>query len=665
MASERIKAESIPWIPIVIITVVLGCVNIVWVDMQTSTAPWYSIGLNGGMLYFMPMPYVLMLILALLSRAKLIRVKPSTFTYIYACVTPLAWTGVADAVYVPGSYWSDRYMSALSMQLEPWFFAPKPEIAQQILTGGVSIPWLEWLPSILWWWLIFVLWASFFISLGTILRRHWVDVEKVPFPQTLVAHELVKITETGKEKSETNSRLLFVGILIGLAFSAILLLILLFPWFPDVLSWRTNTCSCSGATYVTTDSPFAGIVALTGFQKNPLFYAILYLAPLSILFNIWFWSIAVIIFSQIAYALGFYTAAPTIGGCGRGYCGESGVFTNPPFLWAVFGDLGVALGIFFTYWLLNRGYMRETMRAALGRGSLIEAEKNEAISYRTAYAMLLASSVLIVLAFMGATLSLLPALILLFATLFYGFLWARIWGLTGYMSPTGFYTAAAWMKPIWPQPPDPMTMEWKVATGLVVMPASNVAYEGWGHPLLAMTSSYRLASLTGTNPRNVLKITAFAAVLAPILSQISIIWAFYTFGMGTLPGHNVGWWGPTDRFTSDWSTSWPARAGITWWPQMVAGFIVAFALNYLHARYIWFPFDAVGFLLGTDMWSVVPAVWTAALIAWVLKTITLRVGGSKVYEGFGRPIAAGFVIGFSIMCFIGGGIGIIRFFHPF
>lgn len=125
----------------------------------------------------------------------------------------------------------------------------------------------------------------------------------------------------------------------------------------------------------------------------------------------------------------------------------------------------------------------------------------------------------------------------------------------------------------------------------------------------------------------------------------------------------MGTWGPTDRFTPEFTENWPART--TWWPQMLAGFIVAFALNYLHARYIWFPFDAIGFLLGTDMWSVVPAVWQAALIAWALKTLTLRIGGSKTYEAQGRPIAAGFVIGFALMGFIGGAIGIIRFFFPF
>lgn len=666
MTLEKEREERIPWLPITIITLVVGFIQIMWTMMQPGggIAAWYSMGMVGGMLYLMPLPYVIMLIIAALSRSKLFgEVKASTLTYLYACLTPLAFSGVFDGVFVPVSYWADRYLSSLSMELEPWFFAPKPDIAEQIVTGGIPIPWGEWLPSILWWWLIFSLWALFFIALGTIMRRHWVDVEKVPFPQTIVAHEIVKIAVKEGDGSAMNIKWLSAGILVGLAFSFTLFMTLVFPWFPDILGWRVNTCLCSGATWIATDSPFASVVALTSFQKNPLYPAILYMAPVSILFNIWFWSITVIILSQAAYVMGYYTAATTIGGCGRGYCGESGVFTNPPFLWAVFGDLGVALGIFFTYWILNRDYFRDTIRAALGRGNLVEVEKDEAMPYRTAYVALLASFVLLLTAFMAASLSILPALLLFLATLFYGFLWTRTWGLTGYMSPTGFYTAVAFMKPIWPHAPEPRTMEWTVAMGFVVMPASNVAYEGWGHPLLAMMASYRLASLTGTSPRKVLKVTAFSAVLAPLLATLSLLIGAYTFGLTRLQGAGLGTWGPTDRFTPEFTENWPART--TWWPQMLAGFIVAFALNYLHARYIWFPFDAIGFLLGTDMWSVVPAVWQAALIAWALKTLTLRIGGSKTYEAQGRPIAAGFVIGFALMGFIGGAIGIIRFFFPF
>jgi len=58
-------------------------------------------------------------------------------------------------------------------------------------------------------------------------------------------------------------------------------------------------------------------------------------------------------------------------------------------------------------------------------------------------------------------------------------------------------------------------------------------------------------------------------------------------------------------------------------------------------------------------------MWLPALIAWILKYLTLRIGGSKLYEEYGIPVAAGFAIVFVSISFIGGIIGIYRWFFPF
>lgn len=50
---------------------------------------------------------------------------------------------------------------------------------------------------------------------------------------------------------------------------------------------------------------------------------------------------------------------------------------------------------------------------------------------------------------------------------------------------------------------------------------------------------------------------------------------------------------------------------------------------------------------------------------WILKNITLRVGGSKLYESTGISIATGFLIGVIISCVFGGILLLIRFFVPF
>ncbi|MEM2428216.1 MAG: DUF6784 domain-containing protein, partial [Candidatus Bathyarchaeia archaeon] len=58
-------------------------------------------------------------------------------------------------------------------------------------------------------------------------------------------------------------------------------------------------------------------------------------------------------------------------------------------------------------------------------------------------------------------------------------------------------------------------------------------------------------------------------------------------------------------------------------------------------------------------------LWSAFLVAWVLKMLTLRIGGAKLYEESGIPIASGAVTGCMIGMILGGIIWIIRFFTPF
>lgn len=52
------------------------------------------------------------------------------------------------------------------------------------------------------------------------------------------------------------------------------------------------------------------------------------------------------------------------------------------------------------------------------------------------------------------------------------------------------------------------------------------------------------------------------------------------------------------------------------------------------------------------------------LVAWVAKTLTLRIGGSKAYENYGVPMAAGLIFGIVIIKLIGGAMLVLRFFHP-
>jgi hypothetical protein len=93
--------------------------------------------------------------------------------------------------------------------------------------------------------------------------------------------------------------------------------------------------------------------------------------------------------------------------------------------------------------------------------------------------------------------------------------------------------------------------------------------------------------------------------------------------------------------------------------------VVVGVLSFLHSRFLWWPIDPAGYVLATSIHPLLEGLWLPFLVAWVAKTITLKVGGSKAYEKFGVPIATGFLTGTTLSILIGGGIGVYTYFFPF
>jgi hypothetical protein len=159
---------------------------------------------------------------------------------------------------------------------------------------------------------------------------------------------------------------------------------------------------------------------------------------------------------------------------------------------------------------------------------------------------------------------------------------------------------------------------------------------------------------------------AIASIVTPIaamLTALSVSYAFGTRRIAIVQGYN-------SCFDIDCCmgyganvAGWPANE--PWVLNALVGFLFVGALSVLHARFVWFLFEPVGFLLATAGRPLLDGIWTMALIAWILKALTLRIGGSKAYEGLGIPVASGFVVGVIISTFIGGAIGVVMFFVTF
>ena len=162
--------------------------------------------------------------------------------------------------------------------------------------------------------------------------------------------------------------------------------------------------------------------------------------------------------------------------------------------------------------------------------------------------------------------------------------------------------------------------------------------------------------------RNVFMIQAVTAVLLPLVSIIATIWMISTLGLGRTSEQN--WSGAINGLLSRVETgSRPTTP--PWIPYTLLGIVIVGLLSFMHARFLWWPVDPAGYILATSVHPLLEGIWLPFLVAWIAKTATLRVGGSKAYENYGVPMATGFLTGTTLSILIGGGIGVLQFFHPF
>jgi len=650
------------WLFVILILLVFGFFGPVWTTMVPGVfTSWYVPGTIGCKLWVPVLPTAFILFLGFLRELGLFKsANARTFAFLY-----IATIGLVVFLSYDGWPIQDTYTGFLASRINepeiadnwPSIFAPPVEVVEPIVTGGAPVPWGALMPFIVFWWLMMAAYAIFYLAIASLLRHHYIDVEKVPFPQTLISATLANrfLAEEKSLRKKLGTPLL-IGMALGLAYQIPLFLSALYPWFPDVYGWRTNTCN-HGTVWLTAGSALAQLPGMAMLNKSAVHAAIFFMAPLSVLTSAVLTNIIFQILMTVAFYSGYYTGILELDGCGRVWCGDISYRVGEPFKWAVFSSAGMSTGIVLFYLLLNWRVISSTLKSAI-RG---ETSEGEPVSYRTALLMIIFAVIIIGALWGSIGLTLAPIIVLIVSNFICTFASTRVYSLVGYNAPAGSWFYYGPMKLVMGNmPTEANYKEWVLAM-CMMHPTGQAFTEGWGTPLITSLSSYKMGSMMGVDNKSIFKVLLVVGVLAPLVSQLGYIWGLYTFGGTKLP-------------SSLWGTVWyradptgianrPARG--EWIPNFVAGILFAGLLSWLHAKYLWFPLDPIGFLLITDGHALIEGLWTTVTAAWILKLVVLRVGGSKVYEEVGVPVAVGFIAGTILVAFIGGLIMVVRFFVPF
>lgn len=655
---------------VVIPSIFIGVIAPFWYFLgRSGLGHWADIGLTTNISSVSVTEFFLLFIAWLFSRIKIFkrRLNVTALSYLYI-------VGVCSAFYVILG-WDPAIMSifsrvsmdeALSQKYVPWFLAPPKSAVEDMIYARVSFPLGTWAPSLAFWWLLYTIPGIFLISVVTLFRRLWIDAEKVPFPYTGIVYEtLSRIPESSS--TEHRMSIFKIGFIAGIIFQVPVLLTQVFQWFPDIYAIRGNCCGY--VWYVRTNTPFAQIIGLGTANLQPLMAAIAYFVPVKILFNFWFWYLVYIILMQVAYYLGYYTGTESVGGCGRGWCASySGLFESPYKFMAI-SQAGGMMGLVIMSLWLSRSYIAETFRAAFGnqdREKLKEFESGEPMSYKSIWLLLIISFIGTIGTFMAIGPGFFAAFLIPITFFIYYFANARLYGMSGFYMRGMEHGTSLYRLLMWPTRPEAPTREFVMTSVFIRTNVDTSSGKLFGS-ILGSFASYKMASLTGTSTRDTFKVILITTMIVPIVTLISLFTIMgSTIGLDRAGLTGASYVGYSSFSFYGESPNWENMpvAGSDWLYYVIIGIVIVCALQWLNARFIWFPFEPIGFINGTSYNSVLSGLWLSFLVAWILKVIIMRVGGSRVYERVGH-IVGGFVAGCMVVYIISGIVGIMRFFVPF
>ncbi len=169
-----------------------------------------------------------------------------------------------------------------------------------------------------------------------------------------------------------------------------------------------------------------------------------------------------------------------------------------------------------------------------------------------------------------------------------------------------------------------------------------------GHPMPHGMEAFRIAHVLGMSNGRYFAAMGLACVMGTVASFWALLWMFYRYGGAAemMAGEGFGWeiWNRVDG----WFTA-PEPYRIHRTVAIVAGLLFSLALASLRMNLAWWPLHPVAFAL-SGTWSM-DRMWLCVFIAWCCKWILLRYGGAKAYAP-----AIPFFLGLIMGDFIVGGL---------
>ena len=460
--------------------------------------------------------------------------------------------------------------------------------------SGGPIPWAAWLPALVAWGVFYAGFYLTLISVGTILRRQWVEHEHLAYPLMQVPLAMI---EEGNRKQVIKPFFKSWSMWCGFALPCIVSsLSALHNYFPAI----------SPVVLSTSMEIIRERISLT-FGLNFLMIGFAYFIHANVSFSLWFFYLLLQLQEGIFLHLGIDSSEAALGW-----------WTEPGLGHQMMGAL-IAM-VISGLWV-GRGHLKAVWRKAV-RGDDGVVDGDEIMSYRSALLGLATglATMWIWLWKTGIPAWIAPVFIFAALVIFIGL--ARIIAETGLpivkatMIPAGFVVSSVGVPAL--------GIKGMIATGYTMIWCGDLLV----FMLAPLSNGLRLGTEITGNRRRLFWAIAAAMAIGLVLSMWFTIHMAYTHGSLNLLLSKTYAQEPS-RFAAQ-KLADPTGPNLTGWIWMGGGGLFMTLLIMARQRFLWWPFHPVGFL--ASMGWIMDGIWFTIFLAWILKVVVLKYGGPHSYQ---------------------------------
>ncbi len=523
----------------------------------------------------------------------------------------------------PENKWADTFYPHIPSWLVPW--DPSGEENQpvsRLFYEGVDfepIPWGAWLVPLVVWSIAAILLFALMLCLVSLLRRQWVDNEKLTFPLVQLPLEMVR--ETTARRFFT-SRTMWVGFAIPAVIHSINGLKQHFPFVPEIpIIWYLNQFLPPGKPWVDLTATFVTIAfSVIGLS---------FLLPRDVCFSIPFF----LLFSRFQEAIGSALGVRL-----------DGMPIYPAKLFVGYQSVGASAALACVLLYLARPYLMPIFRQAM-------AGRQKAAFDATGDPLGRTEMLTYPQAFWGAVLS------------FVGLVtWATFAGMTWYVAAALFASFILFvmlvlsrcvgemgllmLQPLF-RPIDVLAVfTTRRSLGVSNMSILNLLdgtfFRDPRSLMPIFMDGLKMGDEVKLERKSMLRAFALATVVAiatAMIVQLRLIYSRGGIGMNSwLFGANPILYIRESAGRLSAPAEFDIRAPIFF----AVGLIATLGMYTMRTHFLWWPFNPIGYAIGAAWPGIV--YWFAFLIGWTLKTLVMRYGSRGAYRR-ARPFFLGLILG--------------------